>query len=425
MSGVLPKCVAISPLFNGVRILSQADRSKPFVRLGFIVDAGSRYESSLERGATHFLRAMCSSSTVGSSLVKMTRHFEHCGAYFSASTTRDSTAYWLDCLPEHTKQLSSLALETVLLPKFYAWEVEDTKPRVQLDVEMRQTDLPLWLSDLTHQASFKGGLSNSLTIDLENLDRFWNSKLKTFHERNFTSDRMTIVAQGLIDEDFIINLGQQIPAAVSEVSEHSSFYPRELRQEFPGTVTLITFAFNASSSSDDKLIQFEVLSELLGSSTVAFNGNQWLQSTLQSSCSHPVTVNCETIPYSDNGIFCTNFCVHAHDAGVAPAVVIGELRQLAAEKGSSALADKLESSKRKVMLRLRSRSTSPLKLANSLAKGDIHRQYFCNSTKCERLLKNITVKDIQHLMESMLDKDKWAYAAVGNLSRLPYKDELC
>ncbi|KAI0988042.1 hypothetical protein GJ496_009638 [Pomphorhynchus laevis] len=237
--------LAMNPLYNGVKVCSLVNRSIPYVRFGVVMQAGSRYENFREQGASHFLRVMHACSTEHSTIVEMTKRIEHAGAAFSAVNTRDSIIYWLECMSDKIEELAPLILQATLAPKLYAWEMEDCRKRVKLEVEMQKSSLSYMLSKLIHQSSFKGGLSNSLLISEDNIERLGHTKLIDYHHKNFTSDRLTLVGVGQMNRDFLANMGQQIQKSKSDSSESSMFYPRELRKEYPCNSTFVTFSFNA------------------------------------------------------------------------------------------------------------------------------------------------------------------------------------
>jgi len=118
---------------NGVAVGS-IDVPAPVTRISISAKAGSRYETSENRGAAHVLRVMAGSRTDDTTAVTITRHLQQLGAKLSCTVDRDVVSYELLCLRDHVPEAIQYLKEAALHPLFRSWELSDNKWRISHDL---------------------------------------------------------------------------------------------------------------------------------------------------------------------------------------------------------------------------------------------------------------------------------------------------
>src|SRR5262245_38181167 len=81
-----------------IRVTSPAARS---VALGFFVRTGSRDETPVESGVSHFLEHMMFKGTPRRSAEEVNLDFDRIGASYNAYTSEENTVYYAAVLPEY------------------------------------------------------------------------------------------------------------------------------------------------------------------------------------------------------------------------------------------------------------------------------------------------------------------------------------
>ncbi|KAI0990493.1 hypothetical protein GJ496_004713 [Pomphorhynchus laevis] len=131
------------------------------------------------------------------------------------------------------------------------------------------------------------------------------------------------------------------------------------------------------------------------------------------------------INYSDNGIFTITLCASPVDSGKAAKSVMNVFKDLAnaESRNNRELEQLLASAKSKIMLKVQSEAHCPRKFTNNLAECGVHKLFFYNPEKFADEVNSTNIANIQNILQKMLSLD-YGYAALGNLSYLPYRDEL-
>ena len=93
--------------------------------------------------------------------------------------------------------------EVISRPEFRHWEIHDSEPRLNFDLDCYDETPQLKLSDMIHSASFRNGLSNTLYAPRFNLHNIDGNVLKQFRSRNFTLNRLTLVGLGVSHDDML------------------------------------------------------------------------------------------------------------------------------------------------------------------------------------------------------------------------------
>ena len=111
--------------------------------------------------------------------------------------------YLLESTRNATSRAVDIVGEIISRPEFRHWEIHDSEPRLQFDLDVYDETPEIKLVDMLHSASFRSGLSNTLFTPRYNLHNMTGDTLKSFRSRNFTLNRLTLVGVGIKHDDLI------------------------------------------------------------------------------------------------------------------------------------------------------------------------------------------------------------------------------
>ena len=143
---------------NGLRIVYEKSKSKlPITTIFLFCDLGSLYEKENFRGVSHFIEHMCFK---GTQRILKTRdifkEFDKSGSVFNASTFKQYTYYYIECLSEdlmiYFQILSDILLNSTFIQKEY-----DKELKVVIEENVKNEDNKEYiLSDAIDSLIYKG-----------------------------------------------------------------------------------------------------------------------------------------------------------------------------------------------------------------------------------------------------------------------------
>src|ERR1700761_7545996 len=95
-------------LKNGLDVLAEIHDNAHSAAVCFMVKAGSRDETPIESGVSHFLEHMMFKGTATLNSQQVNEAFDAMGARNNAFTTNEVTCYWAQVLPEFTEKALAL-----------------------------------------------------------------------------------------------------------------------------------------------------------------------------------------------------------------------------------------------------------------------------------------------------------------------------
>jgi ubiquinol-cytochrome c reductase core subunit 2 len=403
---------------NGV-IVASVDSFCPVSRVAIAVKAGSRYEKPSSVGASHMFRIAAGLGSKDCTQISIVRNLNQIGASLTVTGSREYLLYDVSCIRDHMPTAIKYMNETAMKPAFKHWEVSDSIPRLKVELASACYSNEVAALELLHRAAYRNtGLGNSIYAPAHNIGNLTPDRLSQFFEETFTGGRMAVVGVGVDHaalEDLAGAMG--VPAGTGVVAS-GKYGGGEARVETGGALTTFAVAFEGAGWSDPKAaVTAMVLQQSLGTGPYILRGHG--AGALQKAVSvgeGPVSVSGLNANYSDSGLVGFVASCDAKDAGKVAKAAFGTLKSTLSD------AD---------VARGKAQTLSLLWSMHETGAG------FCEGIGEVALLtgKVMTAKDIQKIVESvtagevnaMLKKvssGKASMGAVGNLTQLPYLDEL-
>ena len=133
---------------NGLRILTSRMPHTQSASIVLYVGAGSRYESPVEAGISHFVEHMCFKGTPRYPTSKdISEAIEGVGGVMNASTDRELTAYWCKVPVTHFHEALDVLADMVREPIYDADEIEKERQVILEELAMTY-DVPSYRAEL-------------------------------------------------------------------------------------------------------------------------------------------------------------------------------------------------------------------------------------------------------------------------------------
>jgi predicted Zn-dependent peptidase len=130
----------LTTLPNGLRVITETMPSVRSVSVGCWVDTGSRDESEVEAGCSHFLEHLLFKGTEEISAREIAEAFDAVGARSNAFTSKEYTCYWAQLRDEDLAMGMDLLSEMIQRPAFRQAEIESESSVVLEEINMNEDD---------------------------------------------------------------------------------------------------------------------------------------------------------------------------------------------------------------------------------------------------------------------------------------------
>ena len=126
----------LTTLSNGLRIITETMPAVRSVSVGAWVDTGSRDETAVEAGCSHFLEHLLFKGTETLSAQAIAQAFDAVGARSNAFTSKEYTCYWAQLRDEDLPMGLELLGEMIQRPAFRSGEIESESHVVLEEINM-------------------------------------------------------------------------------------------------------------------------------------------------------------------------------------------------------------------------------------------------------------------------------------------------
>ncbi|CAG9824416.1 unnamed protein product [Phaedon cochleariae] len=398
-------------------VVTSAENESNISRVSIVFRAGSRNESSDNLGVTHVLRTAAGLSTKNASQFAIIRNIQQVGASLTATSDRETIAYTLEGTQQALEKALPFLTEVATQQVFKPWELSDISNRLLLDIATRP--LQLRAIDLLHNAAFRTGLGNSLFIPKSKIGRTSSETLQHYVASNFLSGRAAVVGLG-VNHNELTQYAQSLQIESGEGSAVASPYKGgELRSNKGGDMAYVAVAGEGASSKCPKeALAFAVLQRAIGVGPQikwATSDNGAFSRAVGGACADYAST-AVNVSYSDVGLFGVLIA--------APAATAGRLVEAAARllRSGSVSDEDVNRGKKQLVTSLlmdaESGSSAILNIGSQAATTGAPQ----TASQIAAAVDSVSTSDVQSALKKV--GRKITLASIGNLSKVPYLDEL-
>ena len=142
-------------LDNGIRIVSHEMPEHRSVSLGIWVENGSRHESELENGLSHFIEHLLFKGTERRSAAQIAEEMDAVGGVINAFTSKEHTCYYAKVLDENLPLAVDLLTDIFLHSSFDADEIERERSVILQEISQAEDTPDDYVHDLFNLDFFK------------------------------------------------------------------------------------------------------------------------------------------------------------------------------------------------------------------------------------------------------------------------------
>jgi predicted Zn-dependent peptidase len=194
---------------NGLQIVAELNPRAYSVALGFMVNAGSRDETSEVSGVSHFLEHMAFKGDARHTADDVNRIFDELGAKYNAYTSEEVTFYHAAVLPEYLPQTFEL-LSILPFPSLRQEDFDVEKKVILEEIGMYQ-DQPNWVAfeAVMQQFFAKHPLGNSILGSPESITALTSEQMRDYHAQRYRAGNIVLAVTGNTTWEEVLRLAEK------------------------------------------------------------------------------------------------------------------------------------------------------------------------------------------------------------------------
>jgi predicted Zn-dependent peptidase len=187
-------------LDNGIRLVTERIPTVKSVTVGMWVNAGSRDETPVQAGYSHFIEHMFFKGTATRSATDISREIDALGGEMNAFTTRETTTFYVKVLDQHLPKALELLSDIFYRSRFGTKEIEKEKQVVLEEIRMVQDD-PEDLVQELHTGLVMGRhpLSRPILGQEDTIARLQRDDLREYIDTHYRPQEMVLAVAGNFD----------------------------------------------------------------------------------------------------------------------------------------------------------------------------------------------------------------------------------
>lgn len=404
-------------LANGITVLTE---TMPYVRsvsVGIWFDTGSRHESQIDAGLTHFSEHMVFKGSAKRTSEEIAFAVDGIGGHLDAFTTKESMAFTAKVLEEHLPLAFDVVADMVRRPTFPENELAKEKGVVLEELKMDEDSPDYLIYDLFSSSFWSDQpLGRPIIGNTHSIESFDRSRLADFYRGACQPQHLMVTAVGRLEHD---RVGRLVEDQFGDLTNGSLRPAQPTPQATPAIVlrdkpsleqTHLCLGVEVHSMTDPRRFASYLLSTLLGGGV---SSRLFLKIREQAGLAYSV--------YSDLSLYADAGCLSVY-AGTSLETtrqvisqVLAEFRDLKDNRVQDAeLRRAKDHLKGSLMLSLESTSSRMSNLARQ-------HKYFGRTFSLDEItdgIEAVTAEQIRDLALEWFSTEKVSLAVLGDLQGL-------
>ena len=426
MSGGVPERqamnVEVTRLPSGLTVVTEAMPHLESVALGVWIKSGSRNETEDEHGIAHLMEHMAFKGTSRRSARDIAEEIENVGGELNAATSTETTSYYARVLKDHVPLAVDLLADILTESLFDDEELRREKHVILQEIGAANDTPDDVVFDRFSEIAYLGQtIGRPILGTPERVKSFAPGQIRNYLSRNYTTDRMFVVAAGAVDHDQFCKQVQQrfaslpqTPSAppVQDVARYIGGETREVRDLMDAQI-LLGFEGKAYHMRDFYCSQ--ILANILGGGM-----SSRLFQEVREHRGLCYSVYAFHWGFSDTGIFGIHAATGGEDIPELVPVIIQELR-----KASEVIHEQeIDRARAQIRAQLLMGQESPAARAGQIARQMIlYGRPIPNNELMERL-EGITTARLTDLSGRLFFDTVPTLSAVGPIEKLAPMEEI-
>jgi predicted Zn-dependent peptidase len=197
----------LTTLPNGLRVISQDMPTLRSLAVGVWVDTGSRDETDVEAGTSHFLEHLLFKGSETWSADRIAEAFDAMGARHNAFTSKEYTCFWARTRDVDLPDTMEILAEMVLRPAFRQEEIDLERGVVLEEINMNDDDP----TDVAHEEFVKTlwgshPLAPPILGTKESITQMSRETIRGYWQRRYTPHSTVVAVAGRVDHGDLVGL---------------------------------------------------------------------------------------------------------------------------------------------------------------------------------------------------------------------------
>jgi predicted Zn-dependent peptidase len=190
---------------NGVRVVSSPMPEKKSVALGIWVNVGSRYETPVNSGISHFLEHMVFKGTGKYSCQKIKESIEGVGGSFNGFTSEELTCYLVKLPANYLELALDILSEMVVDPVMPADELERERTVVLEEIKMYKDQPQSYVHELLDKLLWPAHPLGMSVLGTEgSVTSISRKDLLEYKKSRYTAENIVVSVAGSLDHDDLV-----------------------------------------------------------------------------------------------------------------------------------------------------------------------------------------------------------------------------
>jgi predicted Zn-dependent peptidase len=197
-------------LDNGLRVITHNMPKMQSVSLGIWIKVGGRYETSVNKGISHFLEHLLFKGSKNYTCQKIKESIEGIGGLLNGATSEETTCYLAKFPHRHLERVLDVLSDMVLYPLLSEQDVEKERAVILEEIKMYK-DLPgEYVQELLDELLWPGQPLGLPIIGLEDsLARIERKDLADFKQRYYAAPNIVVNAVGSLSDNTLFKRVRQ------------------------------------------------------------------------------------------------------------------------------------------------------------------------------------------------------------------------
>ncbi len=200
----------LTPLSNGIIVVSEYIPHVKSFSLGFWYNTGSRDENSHNNGISHFIEHMLFKGTSKRTAKQISDEIESVGGYLNAFTSKETTCYYGRGLTENFKKTFTVLSDMIQNPLFKENHINKESGVVIDELHDIEDNPEELIFDKFEEMVFEGSnLSFPIIGTEKNISSFNSALLHKFHQGRYKSKNLVVAVSGSVAHEQVVKLTEK------------------------------------------------------------------------------------------------------------------------------------------------------------------------------------------------------------------------
>ncbi|SEH45627.1 Predicted Zn-dependent peptidase [Rhizobium tibeticum] len=413
--------VECTRLKSGLTVVTQTMPHLESVALGVWIKSGSRNETTDEHGIAHLLEHMAFKGTARRSAREIAEEIEDVGGEVNAATSTETTSYYARVLKDHVPLAVDILADILTESAFEEEELEREKQVILQEINAANDTPDDVVFDKFSETAYRDQtLGRAILGTPQTVVSFTPQQIRGYLSRNYTTDRMFVVATGAVQHDEFVRMVEQrfasLPTSPSAtpVMEPAKYIGGNIRETRDLMDAQILLGFEGKAYHARDFYCSQILANILGGgmSSRLFQEVREIRGLCYS-------IYAFHWGFSDTGIFGIHAATGGENLPELVPVIIDELHKSAATIEQK----EIERARAQIRAQLLMGQESPAARAGQIARQMmLYGRPISNPEMMERL-EGITVERLTDLAGRLFFDTVPTLSAIGPLEHLaPMED---